>query len=152
MQIMLSNAQNLHTTFAAPEKISILLVSQHQDDHAALRHILHHDGWQITRCASVVEAANELRKVTPSVVICECDLPDGVWKDVLSHTDGLDSPPPLLVISRHADENLWGEVLNLGGYDVLMKPFDRSEVTRVIGMAWRHSVRPEAPKLTGQFV
>jgi hypothetical protein len=32
---------------------------------------------------------------------------------------------------------LWAEVLNLGGYDVLLKPFDRAEVVRVAGMAWR---------------
>ena len=45
--------------------------------------------------------------------------------------------PLLLVTSKTADENLWAEVLNLGGYDVLMKPFELGEVTRVIGMAWR---------------
>jgi DNA-binding response OmpR family regulator len=148
---MLSPAQNLHTTFTSPEKISILLVSQHQDDHSSLRHILHHDGWQITRCGSVKEATAQLRNVGPSVVICERDLPDGAWKDVLGQTEGLENPPPVLVISRHADENLWGEVLNLGGYDVLMKPFDRSEVTRVVGMAWRHWFRPGLPKLAAQY-
>jgi DNA-binding response OmpR family regulator len=45
--------------------------------------------------------------------------------------------PLLLVTSRHADENLWAEVLNLGGYDVLLKPFDGAEVTRVVAMARR---------------
>jgi len=40
--------------------------------------------------------------------------------------------------------------LNLGGYDVLLKPFDRAEVTRVVGMAWRHFLRP-VPKLAPQF-
>jgi DNA-binding response OmpR family regulator len=47
-------------------------------------------------------------------------------------------PPLLLVVSKHADENLWAEVLNLGGYDVLLKPFERAEVVRVVGMAWRY--------------
>jgi DNA-binding response OmpR family regulator len=39
------------------------------------------------------------------------------------------------VTSRLADERLWAEVLSLGGYDVLMKPFDVSEVYRVIRLA-----------------
>jgi hypothetical protein len=56
-----------------------------------------------------------------------------------------------VVASRHADENLWGEVLNLGGYDVLIKPFDCSEVTRVVGMAWRHWLRPTATKAAPQY-
>jgi hypothetical protein len=31
---------------------------------------------------------------------------------------------------------LWAEVLNLGGYDLLMKPFEEAEVYRVVGLAW----------------
>jgi DNA-binding response OmpR family regulator len=151
MKIMLSTAQNVHSTFTSPEKISILLVSEYQEDHSSLRQILHHEGWQITRCGTVQEAATHVKTVEPSVVICEHDLPDGSWKDVLNHTDGLDHPPPVLVVSRHADEHLWGEVLNLGGYDVLIKPFDRSEVTRVVGMAWRHWFRPTSAKLATQY-
>jgi FixJ family two-component response regulator len=42
------------------------------------------------------------------------------------------------VTSRLADEYLWAEALNLGAYDVLAKPFDTSEVMRVVASAWRH--------------
>ena len=44
----------------------------------------------------------------------------------------------LIVTSRLADEYLWAEALNLGAYDMLAKPFDASEVVRVLGSAWRH--------------
>ncbi len=149
---MLTTTQNVHTALPAPEKISILLVSPYQEDHSSLRHILHNEGWAITRCRTVADAAAELSAGAPSIVICERDLPDGNWKEVLSRTEELPHAPLVLVISRHADESLWGEVLNLGGYDVLMKPFDRSEVTRVVGLAWRHWFRPASPKLAPQFV
>jgi len=46
--------------------------------------------------------------------------------------------PLLIVTSRLADERLWPEVLNVGGWDVLAKPFDRKEVIRVVESAWRH--------------
>jgi len=45
------------------------------------------------------------------------------------------APPLLIVASRLADERLWAEVLNLGGYDVLLKPFEPAELRRVIGNA-----------------
>jgi len=64
-------------------------------------------------------------------------LPDGTWKDILRTAETQSQAPLVLVVSRHADDRLWAEVLNLGGYDLLLKPFDRSEVTRVVGMAWR---------------
>jgi DNA-binding response OmpR family regulator len=72
------------------------------------------------------------------VVICEKDLPDCTWQEILEELAALKHPPPLIVTSRLADERLWAEVLNLGGYDVLMKPFDPVEVVRVVSLAWRH--------------
>ena len=148
---MLSTTQNVHTLTSSVEKIYILLVSPYREDHSSIRHILHHDGWEISRCSSVREAITHLENNAPSIVICERDLPDGSWKDVLNRTDTLANPPLLLVTSRQADENLWGEVLNLGGYDVLIKPFDCSEVTRVVGMAWRQWGRPSTQKLAHQY-
>jgi hypothetical protein len=62
-------------------------------------------------------------------VICERSLPDGEWKDLLGKT------PRLIVTSYAADESLWAEVLNLGGYDVLAQPFDEQEVRRVVALA-----------------
>jgi DNA-binding response OmpR family regulator len=74
----------------------------------------------------------------PSVVVSEGELPDGTWRCVLSNTDSDGRMVPLLVVSRKADERLWAEVLNLGGFDVLLKPFDAGEVSRVLQMAIRY--------------
>jgi DNA-binding response OmpR family regulator len=64
-------------------------------------------------------------------------LAPGSWKDVLEQVTILPDPPPLIVASRLADERLWAETLNLGAFDVLAKPFDRTEAIRVVGAAWR---------------
>jgi hypothetical protein len=45
-------------------------------------------------------------------------------------------PPLLVVTSRIADDRLWSEVLNLGGYNVLAKPLNMKEVFHVVGLAW----------------
>jgi len=47
-------------------------------------------------------------------------------------------PPLLVVTSRKADDTLWSEVLNLGGYDVLAQPYERAEVVRILSLAWLH--------------
>ncbi len=57
---------------------------------------------------------------------------------MLEYFSRLPDPPLLIVTSRLADEYLWAEALNLGAWDVLAKPFDREEVSRVLGFAWRH--------------
>ena len=83
------------------------------------------------------EACGQLSSEGNSVVICERSLPDGDWKDLLGKT------PRLIVTSHAADEALWAEVLNLGGYDVLAQPFDEQEVRRVVAMGGRVPEHPE---------
>ncbi len=48
----------------------------------------------------------------------------------------LEIPTAVVVASRFADEHLWVEVLSLGAYDVLLTPFDRNELFRVLFLAW----------------
>ena len=52
----------------------------------------------------------------------------------------LQDPPSLVVTSRLADERLWAEVLNLGAYDLLARPFNKNELTRTVALAWQHWV------------
>lgn len=46
----------------------------------------------------------------------------------------------LLGVRTCRDARLWAEALNLGGYDVLAKPFDASEVNRAVDSALRNWV------------
>ena len=70
------------------------------------------------------------------MLLCERYQADGSWEDLLRATAGLRTPPNIIVFSRLADESLWAEVLNMGGFDVLIKPFQPEEVLRVTFAAW----------------
>ena len=70
------------------------------------------------------------------MTICDTEIADGNWQVLLANLQSRSHPPHLIVSSRLADERLWAEVLNLGGYDVLVQPFDCGEVLRVARMAW----------------
>jgi DNA-binding response OmpR family regulator len=94
------------------------------------------------------QALAHLTQSMISVVICEALLPDGSWKDLLEHIRHGRASPVLVVTSQLADESLWAEVLNLGGYDVLAQPFDREEVTRVVRSAARASSDSCSRRLT----
>ena len=77
-----------------------------------------------------------LRDQSVPVLLCERDHADGNWEDLLNATARLPTPPKLIVFSRLADDSLWAMVLNLGGFDVLMTPFEPEEVLRVTFAAW----------------
>jgi FixJ family two-component response regulator len=101
-----------------------------------LRCILGHSRWRVLECAGLGQAKVLLATLGPAVLVSDAVLPDGTWKDVLNHTLRLPAPPPVIVAASHADDTLWMEVLNLGGYNLLGKPFDEHEVFRVLSTAW----------------
>jgi FixJ family two-component response regulator len=61
---------------------------------------------------------------------------------VLALALALPNPPLVIVISIHADEYLWVEALNVGAHDVIAKPLDALEVTRVLTAAWSKCEQP----------
>jgi DNA-binding NtrC family response regulator len=70
-------------------------------------------------------------------MISDADLSDGTWRDLLHKTSQMTNAPNLIVASRLADERLWADVLNEGGYDLLLTPFDSNEVVRILTQAWQ---------------
>jgi len=116
--------------------VSVLAVSSENGDHKSLRAIFSHTRWQLFEAHDCQEALNFLQQQPAGVVICESSLPDGTWRTVLDAVPELPGRPLLIVSSWNPDAVLWAEVLNIGAYDVLSKPFDSSEVTRVVSLAW----------------
>ena len=89
--------------------------------------------------ASGVESAKKaLRRDKIPIIICERNLQPGTWRDLLEQTAMMPHAPLMIVTSRLADEHLWSEVLNEGGYDVLAKPFHPTELIRVVEGAFQH--------------
>ena len=106
----------------------VLVVSESSESGAALSTMLGANNWRIQQAHSCGEAAGLLSRASISVVV-----------DLLRYTSHASDGPRLIVTCRVADEALWAEVLNLGGYDVLAQPFDPYEVARVISAADRTS-------------
>lgn len=127
---------------AIQEKSTVLAVSGCAEDLLTLQRMLDSGEWQVEQAGSCDEAMRCLRNGSPSVVACDHSLPDGGWQDLFQLATSLENPPAFVILSRHADETLWAEVLNVGGYDVLAKPFEHAEVSRVVEMACRHGRNP----------
>ncbi|HSW49789.1 MAG TPA: hypothetical protein VLH09_06410 [Bryobacteraceae bacterium] len=119
---------------------TLLLVSPLGEDIRCLGRLLSGSGWSVRPARTCREGAVLLRESAAAVVICERDLPDGDWRHILGASALLAPPPSLIVISRLADEFLWAEVLNLGGWDVLGRPLREEEVLLAVDSAWQHWV------------
>ena len=115
----------------------VLSVSPNVEDGASLERIFK-SGWGISSSATVASALSVLQETPIPIVICDCDIASGTWREMLDHIPLLPDPPLLIVTSQLADERLWAEALNLGAWDVLAKPFDADEVIRTVSVAWQH--------------
>jgi DNA-binding NtrC family response regulator len=112
------------------------------DDRECLKNALRGSHWTLESMDTLEEALRQSRYRAIGVAICAPVLPDGhSWTDLL---DGLHSAlhrPPVIVAAPHIDGRLWAEVINLGGSDVVVKPFDRDEVLHVLRSARLRSRR-----------
>jgi DNA-binding response OmpR family regulator len=115
---------------------TVLAISPADEDHCILEEIFD-DSTEVLHADSLPAALAVLNDQDVPIVICERDLGQDTWKQVLETTACLPHPPLLIVASHLADECLWSEALNLGAYDVLAKPFDMEEVVRTVGAARR---------------
>jgi DNA-binding NtrC family response regulator len=118
--------------------LTVLSVSPLDQDHLELLAIVGHSTWMLFTTRNLRSALPLLQERDISVVICERDLLPGHYSDVLEQVNVLRNPPSLIVASRLADDRLWAEALNLGAWDVLTKPFVRSEVLRSVKSGWQH--------------
>ena len=119
---------------------SALLISPSQQDHDFLHALFSEEGWTLHSAPSLASATAILRRSFVAALITEANLPVGTWKDVLSVLDPFANRPMVIVTSLHADDRLWAEALNLGAYDVLAKPFNKTELVRVLNSVWNRNI------------
>jgi DNA-binding response OmpR family regulator len=128
-----------------PEKqenpLCVLAIGEFASDRLLLHDVCQASGWQLNEARDRRSAMRVLERRPVQVVVAESDLPNWNWKKVLADLRRLAQPPQLIVTSRTADDYLWSEVLNIGGYDVLPQPLERVEVERVVAAARRYPIR-----------
>jgi DNA-binding NtrC family response regulator len=130
------------------KQIAVLSVGLGPEDNSGLAAIFARSEWpSCPNSEWKIEAAPSLRSAVPAlgkgglqIVVCEKNLGNDSWRDMLDYVRRQPDPPSLIVTSRVADDYLWAEALNLGAYDVLAAPFEPAEVVRVLSSAWLHRV------------
>jgi len=82
------------------------------------------------------EARRTLETKPPvQVVITDSALPDGNWRRVLEIVAQECANIEVVVSLRLGDSTLWLDVLEQGGYDVLVEPYQHEEIRRIVEAA-----------------
>jgi DNA-binding response OmpR family regulator len=120
------------------DSVCALLVGEYEASRLLIHEIFRDCGWRLIEAHDRKAALEHLDRERIHVVITNCETPGSTWRHWLRILSQRVRPPQLIVTSRKADDHLWSEVLNCGGYDVLPEPFRRDEIERVVASARRH--------------
>ena len=134
---------------AAQSKLSVTALLPQKADRISLAGVFSHSNWKLDVCETLREARVRLPERGSGVVICDSVVPDGDWQDLLSALPAKEPSPRLIVALATPDPRVWAEIIDLGGYDAIVKPFEREEVVRIVSLAWlswREAVQASAPK------
>jgi len=91
---------------------------------------------RVLSASSCAEAAEFLyAEPAVGIVLTDLTLPDGSWCDVMTKVLDVRPNAAVVVCSRLADERLWAEVLDAGGFDVLAEPYGENDLELLITRA-----------------
>ena len=115
--------------------VRLLAILPGQEDAEQLRRIAAGLGWSVSVVDTPAEAMARLQSEPVTAAICDQDLPQEDWREVMNRIAALPKSPCVLLASRVMDQYLWNEVIQCRGYDVVSKPFQSEELRRVVAFA-----------------
>jgi DNA-binding NtrC family response regulator len=118
-----------------PHNIKATLVVA-QERRSTLVEALESCGFDVLPVCDCHEARRMLEaQPAVQVVVTDARFHDGDWRRVLEIVERGRRKIEVVVCSRLGDPKLWPDVLDQGGYDVLVEPFQHEEVRRIVEAA-----------------
>jgi hypothetical protein len=116
----------------------VLLASERDDDYQTLQALLHNTRWSLARALSWGEASSFCGRVVNPVVLVDRHFQGSDWRFTVSSLLNPTANCCLILLSDVSDPYLWNELVQYGGFEVLARPFERSEVLRTLAFAQKH--------------
>lgn len=117
---------------------SVLVASQRAEDQPVLHSMLVSAGWDPVSAGSLDEVLRLSAARSFPVLLCDRKLPGLEWPDGISHLASSAHHPCVVLLSDVADPYLWEELVRHGGFEILPRPFDRTEVLSTLDFAYQH--------------
>lgn len=117
-------------------QITLVALVAGDQDRKLLSEIADRSRWSVHFADTCEEAWTELNRLKAPVILCDRDLPDAEWREVVQRMASSAHRACAILVSRVVDDYLWNEVIGKGGYDVLAKPLRADELIRSVKLAW----------------
>ncbi len=116
-------------------KEKILIVDDEKDICKILSTLVKSEGFKPLAARNGSEALKIIQAEMPALLIADIKMPGMSGMELMQQAKALDRNLPTILITGHADTKGAVKAIKEGAHDYLAKPFDHSEVMRVVHRA-----------------
>jgi DNA-binding NtrC family response regulator len=104
-------------------EVTILVVSANLEGRRTVNKILEELSMQVISCWTLSQAEEVLSRRRPNLIFCDERLPDGSYSDLSQLNCSGTVPPPVVVLTRTGEWDLYIEATRRGAFDVIRSPW-----------------------------
>jgi DNA-binding NtrC family response regulator len=90
---------------------------------------------EVCWCLTLQQARRGLRRGNHALVLCEAELPDGTYQDVMTLLKHKLDQVRVVVLAQAYSEDSYRQAIELGAFDVISAPYRRTDVQWIIMQA-----------------
>ena len=104
------------------ERVRILVLSMPLEDRFLLERLARQNDWGLRFTNSPRDAFDLASQSHFELILCDCSEPGYPWREVIDRLAACSAQSCILLVSPVTGDYLWREVLQHGGYDILLRP------------------------------
>jgi DNA-binding NtrC family response regulator len=110
------------------EQLTILVVSANLESRREVSNILEALSVHVIPCSTVAQTEEVLSDQHPNLIFCDQRLPDGGYADVLELKPPGRCAPPIVVLTRNGEWELYMDATQRGAFDVIRSPWCPTDI------------------------
>lgn len=110
------------------DALTVLVVSADLESRRSVTKILEALSVHVIPCSTLNQAEQVLSLQRPHLVFCDERLPDGGYADLLVLKDPGNIPPPIVVLTRNGEWELYMDATRRGAFDVIRSPWCPTDI------------------------
>ena len=114
----------------------VFALTSSDSEQIALNEIAANNKWRLRLTRDPRHAIEQLREHASGVILCDRDLVGVDWRKQMGDLRRSAPRSCVILLSGVNDQYLWDEVIRNGGYDVLSKPLQETQVVLAVTGAW----------------
>jgi DNA-binding response OmpR family regulator len=127
----------------APEgRLKILALSMFLEDRFVLERLGRQHDWELQFTSSPREGLKLSSQSHFELILCDRDQPGYPWREVMYRLAACSPRSCIFLVSPVSDDHLWRDVLQQGGYDVLIRPLREESALHAVEAVLRF-ISPE---------